>query len=93
MARLAKQILAILGSQIEIEQIFNIVGVFTSLRKCRLGVENLDSLVMIYKNWMNDVRVRCSLANEDVTKFFVVEVDVLESHEVELSEVEMFKEK
>ncbi len=42
---------------------------------------------------MNDVRVRCSLANEDVTKFFVVEVDVLESHEVELSEVEMFKEK
>ncbi len=48
---------------------------------------NLDSLVMIYKNWLNDVKVGCSLANEDVMKFFVVEIDLLESHEVELIEV------
>jgi hypothetical protein len=45
-----------------------------------------------YKNWLNDVKVGCSLANEDVMKFFAVEIDLLESHEVELIEVGMFEE-
>ncbi len=51
-------------------------------------MENLDSLVMIYKNWPNDTRVGCNLANEDVTKSVTTEVDLLESHEVVMFEEE-----
>jgi hypothetical protein len=54
----------------------NFECVLTSLRRCRLEVENLDSLLMIYKNWPNDARVGCNLANEDVTKPFTTEVDL-----------------
>lgn len=55
-------------------------------------MENLDSLVMIYKNWLDHVRVGCNFANENVTIFFVAEANFLESHEVELSEAKMFEE-
>jgi len=47
---LAKQILGILRSQIEIERIFNSVDVLTSLHHCQLGLDNLDALMMILKN-------------------------------------------
>jgi hypothetical protein len=43
---------------------------------------------MIYKNWPNDTRVGCNLANEDVTKSVTTEVDLLESHEVVMFEEE-----
>jgi hypothetical protein len=46
----ARQILGILGSQIEIKRIFNIARVLTSLWCCGLGVDNLDKLFMIMKN-------------------------------------------
>jgi hypothetical protein len=59
----------------------NVVGVLTSLQRCQLKVENLDSLVMIYKNCPNDARMGCNLANEDVTKSFATKVDLLECHE------------
>jgi len=75
-AWLARQILAIPRSQIETERILNVAGVLTSFRKCPLEVENLDSLLMIYKNWPNDARAGCNLANEDVTKPFTTEVDL-----------------
>jgi hypothetical protein len=39
---LHEQILGILGSQIEIECIFSLVGVLTVLWHCHLQVENLD---------------------------------------------------
>ncbi len=55
-------------------------------------MENLDSLVMIYKNWRNDARVGCNLANEeDVTKSFTTEVDLLESHEAGVSQFSIFQ--
>ncbi len=33
----------------------------TSLRHCRLGLDNLDALVMTCKKWPNDARVDCLL--------------------------------
>jgi len=91
-AWLARHILVILGSQLKTKQFFYVISVFTSLQKCRFGVENLNSLVMIYKNWPNDVKVGCSLANDDVTKFFATKANLLKLNEIELSEVQMFKE-
>jgi hypothetical protein len=49
MSFVAKQILGIPKFQIEIERIFGIVGVLTSLCCCRLGLQNLDKLVIIMK--------------------------------------------
>ncbi len=54
-------------------------------------MENLDSLVMIYKNWPNDARAGCNLANEDVTKSVTTEVDLLESHEAGVSQFSIFQ--
>jgi hypothetical protein len=48
----ARQILEVFGSHIEIEHIFNITRVLTSLRCCRLGIDNLDKFVMIMKKWL-----------------------------------------
>jgi hypothetical protein len=58
---LARQILGILGSQIETKCIFSIVGVLPNLRCYRLGFDNLDALVMICKNWLNDACMGCPL--------------------------------
>jgi hypothetical protein len=46
----ARQVMGIVGSQIKIERIFNMVGVITSLKRCRHGIENIDILVLIMKN-------------------------------------------
>jgi hypothetical protein len=55
----AWQILGISKSQNEIKQIFNIIGLLTSLWHCMLGVEYLNKLVMIMKNWSIDARANC----------------------------------
>ena len=31
---------------------FSVVGILCALRRCRLGIQNLDALVMILKNWL-----------------------------------------
>jgi len=91
-AWLVRQILTIHGSQIEIKQVFNVVGIFISVWRCWFEVKNLDSLFMIYKNWPKDAKVGCSLANENVIKFFTIQANFLESHEVIFSEARMFEE-
>jgi hypothetical protein len=48
-----------LGSQINTERIFNIAKVLTSLWRCKLVVENLNKLVLILKNYPNDIRLSC----------------------------------
>ena len=76
---LARQILAIPGSRIEMERIFSIAGVLTSLRHCRLGLNNQDSLIMINKNWLDDSRHECEVTEVviDVKDYFAKEMDVV----------------
>jgi hypothetical protein len=50
----AKQILGISRSQIETEHVFNLVGVLTALRRCRLQVDNSNLKIIVVKNWPND---------------------------------------
>jgi hypothetical protein len=65
-AFLARQNLAIHGSQIETKRIFFVAGVLTNMHCCKLGFTNLDASVMIYKNWSEDARVGCHFAKKDV---------------------------
>jgi hypothetical protein len=83
-AFLAKQILAILGSEIAIERIFSVSRVLISLCRCRLGLTNLDALVMIYKNWPKDAQVGCHFTKKDVGEFFTFEANLFEAHKEEL---------
>lgn len=53
---------------------------------------NLDALVMIYKNWPNDVEVRCHLANIYIGGFFNLEIDLFDAHEDELGKFDYFGE-
>jgi len=53
----ARQILGIVGSQIEANRVFNIVGICMNLCCSRLGTENLEMFISIYKNWPEDARV------------------------------------
>jgi hypothetical protein len=38
-----------------LEWIFCIVSVIINLRQSRLGIENLDKLIFIIKNWPSDI--------------------------------------
>ena len=91
---LARQILAIPGSQIETERIFSIAGVLTSLRRCRLGLNNLDSLIMINKNWPDDSRHECEVTPvvKDVKEYFAKEMEQVDDFEAEIEEAGYFEE-
>jgi hypothetical protein len=50
--------LRIIGSPIELERTFNIVGICTNLKDFQLGIENLEMVInCIYNNWLDDVCV------------------------------------
>jgi hypothetical protein len=74
----ARQILDIVGSQIEVERVFNIVGICTNLRRSWLGIDNLEMLISIYKNWSNDARVGGS---PSIEKFMEMEKILMDENE------------
>ncbi len=45
-----KQILEIVGPQIEIEKIFFLIEIFTSFRRCHLQSQNLDKVIFVNEN-------------------------------------------
>jgi hypothetical protein len=49
----------IVGSQIEIEQIFSLTRILTSLKRYRLQLENLDKLIFFNKNWPDGLKIGC----------------------------------
>jgi len=53
------KILGIPGSQIEIEWVFNLARVLIALRCCRLQVENMDWIIIVVKNWLDDLHANC----------------------------------
>jgi hypothetical protein len=71
--------LGILGSQIETECVFSLVGVLTILKHCRLQVDNLDSIIIVVKNWPNDPRLNCS-QHKDLKNFLKVESSFAENN-------------
>jgi len=73
--KLAKQFLGILVSQIEIEKIFSMVGIFIAFRRCQLQTDNLDKLFFVHKNWPSNIHVGC-LKPFELTISFEVEFDL-----------------
>jgi len=70
--------LGIVGSQIEVEKVFNITSIYTNLRRSRLGTKNLEMFINIYKNWPKDANVGGSLSMQ---KFMEVEETPMDKNE------------
>jgi hypothetical protein len=57
---LAQYFMGIISSQIKIERILSMVGIIIGFRHYRLGIENLDKLVLIMKILSDDLRFGCT---------------------------------
>ena len=66
-------------------------GILTNLRWSRLGLQNLNNLIMIYKNWPSDARTDCMLY-EHLSNFYSQELKFLEENEDELVQESMLEE-
>ncbi len=71
------QAFGIVNSQIEIKRIFNVVSVITNLWWFRLGIEDLDNIILIVKNSPNDVRVECALNPKIMNDFMIFEATMI----------------
>ncbi len=82
---LARAIKNLLGSQIETKKIFSITGIFTCLRCCRLGLKNLDLLVLLIKNQHDDLTIAFEARSgpQDVDKFGKAKEEILDLLDVE----------
>lgn len=79
--------------QIEIEIIFNIIGVITSVCRLRFLSENCSCLVMIVNNWCNVTHVGCGFNKEDfICDFIVCEETLLEENEIMIQEKDYFED-
>ena len=86
-----RQIFGIPGSQIETEMIFSIVKVLCTLHRCRLGIDNLHALVMIYNNWSNDPRDGCVFPRGNVAQYFNTKAYLFGTHEEEMEKARLFE--
>ncbi len=74
---LAKRVFGIVRSQIEIEKMFSLIGVLTTLKSCRLQVQNLDQIITIINNWPDDPCQNCT-PNANLKNYLKVEVILVE---------------
>jgi hypothetical protein len=88
---LAKQILGIPSSQIEIEQVFTLVGVSTILRCYRLYVDNMDQIITIVKNWHYDLCANCK-PNFDFKQYLKIEKLLAKNNYNLIEEHDFFEE-
>lgn len=67
-------------------RIFSATYFLTSLRRCRLGVLNVDKFIMILimKNWPSDARSGCLLPNQTLQEFLDVEDELFDDYKEEL---------
>ncbi len=52
--------MGIIGSQIKNEIFFSMASIIIGLRRYWFGIENLDKLILIMKNWLDDFRFGCT---------------------------------
>jgi hypothetical protein len=61
---LARQMLGIVNSQIETNNLFFLVGFVTKSRRCHLHLNNFERLIFVNRNWPNDVKVGCKAPSD-----------------------------
>jgi hypothetical protein len=86
-AFVARTVHGIPASQVEVERVFSIAGLLTGLRRCNLGVSNLNALIKIIKNWPAYEERKFF---KTVEEFFEAESQEEEAGEDELEAANMF---
>ncbi len=61
-----------------------------NLRCCRLGVNNLDKLVMVMKKWSSDTKVDCPQEGDSIHDFFKEEMSFIENNDTTLDVIGYF---
>jgi hypothetical protein len=94
-AYLARGILGKLGSHIETKRIFFIMGILTCFCHCKLGLKNLDFLVLLIKNRHDDpIGFEAKKGPQDVDEFGEVDEEIIDLLDAEFTnEVESHVEK
>ncbi len=82
-----------MGSQIEIECIFSVVGVIINFQCSKLGIDNLDCLILVIKNLLNDVHIGCVVNKpRNMHSFLSNEVILIKEHTKLIKEKGLFEE-
>jgi hypothetical protein len=84
------RILEILGSQIKVGWIINIVGVLTSLWCCTPKVENLSKFFMTIKTWSIDKRAICPWEGKTIDDFLTNEANIIDENYIMLDAISYF---
>ncbi|KAG0556897.1 hypothetical protein KC19_11G087000 [Ceratodon purpureus] len=78
---LARQILGIVGTQVETERIFSVAGLITAVRRRHIGPDNLNKLVMIRENWPEDPRAGRKAVESGLEGYLFAEENILADNE------------
>ncbi len=83
-----------MGSQIKIEWIFSVVGIITNLKQSKLGIENLNWLIFIIKNWPNGAYVECDGPSKlnIMVKFLKMDFVMIEKYRKMIKEQNLVEE-
>ncbi len=90
---LAHQVMEIVGSQIKVEWMFNMARVIIGLKQCQLGIENLDNIVLITKNWHEDSRSSYTIGEKfkTIEEYLNVEDNLFEKNEILIADFDFFE--
>jgi hypothetical protein len=83
-----REILGIVGSQIETKRIFSLVGILINLRRCHYNQMFLDKLIFINKKSPDDLRIGCK-SPSSLVEFIETNVYLKELEELEKTLEEM----
>jgi hypothetical protein len=78
---LARQILGIVGTQVETERIFSVAGLITAVRRRHIGPDNLNKLVLIRENWPEDPRAGRKAVESGLEGYLLGEENLLAENE------------
>jgi len=79
-----------IGPRLKLREFFNIAKVLTSLRCYRLGVDNLDKLVMIMKNWSVNARSNCPQEGQSIDEFLIEKTNIIHENDTLLNAIGYF---
>ncbi len=56
---------------IKFDKIFTVISVIINLQQFHVGINNLDHLILVIKNWYNDAHFVCEGAQENSLNHFL----------------------
>jgi hypothetical protein len=84
--------MGIVGSQIETKRIFSTSRVITCLKCCQFGIKNMDKLILLMKNWLDDLSFKCTSGPKSFEKNLNYENNMISENEKLIVDFNLFEE-